>query len=250
MTFQDERTEQEKAATTGFIVCYSDFGDYRTKIARPIKEENEYDVISEVMKGRSDLKRVDYAFGKETPEGRIYKPRLKEGERVYIHNFNSFLPHGGHCAHVGGRVSYAPMRGKIKESTELAHGVTVVVTEKERGLLLGEWRVSELLPVRLHARDNLWQAWVLGGAMMEQALRLLGIVVTSEYDKIVQEITIPNTSPYYDKALRLWREIYEAKREAEGAPSLAYVHARVLSNRNTEHTYMKALRLWHQFITD
>jgi len=174
MMFEDERTEQEKAATTGFIVCYSGFGN--THVIRPIKEDGEVDVIMDVMRKRDDLKRVRYARGKETKEGLTYRPRLQEGQRAYIHNFNSFLPHAGHCAHVGARVSYYPMRGNIEHATELAHGVTDVVTSTARGLLLGEWRVSELLPIQdLHGRDEQWQAWVMGDDNIREALDFFGI---------------------------------------------------------------------------
>ena len=163
--FQDERTEAEKLATWGFVVCTS-AGFHPTErvlIARPLKEADELDVISEVMRKRSDLKRVRYSGGKETKEGRIYKPTLTEGERIYIHGFNSFLPQRPYCLHVGGRISHYPIRGNILSSIELAQGITDLTTEKCRALHLEEWRVSELLPdTNLHERDEYWQAFVIG----------------------------------------------------------------------------------------
>ena len=165
ITFQDERTEAEKLATQAFIVCSAAgfTSDQRTLIARPLKEEREFDVIGEVMKARSDLKRVRYSIGKETKTGKTYKPTLKDGERVYIHNFNSFLPQRPYCLHKGGRISHYPIRGNILSSIELAHGVTDLTTDKCRTLHLEEWRVSELLPdTNLHERDEFWQAFVIG----------------------------------------------------------------------------------------
>lgn len=245
MDFKDERTEAEKRATTGFIVAFSDFGE--THVIRPVKEDGEVDIIMAAMKERNDLKRVRYVAGKADKDGTLtYRPRLKAEQRAYIHTFNSFLPKAGVGGYVGEYVSYYPMRGKIVESNELTHGVTVVTTVKARGLLLNEWRVSEMLPVQLHQRDNDWRAWVIGEAMIEQTLRILGVVVTSELEKIICEITIPNTSEYYDEALRLWREIAEDK--TEGKPSLAYINAKVLSCRDTEDAYMKALRGWHSYV--
>ncbi|MXV76037.1 hypothetical protein F4Z99_17405 [Candidatus Poribacteria bacterium] len=253
--FQDERTEQEKLATTGFITYYSDFGGLRTKGARPIKEVDEYEVISEVMKNRDDLKRVDYAYGKATEEGRIYKPRVKDRQRVFIHNFNSFLPPPATSGLIEDWVTFSPMRGTVEASTELSHGVRVVTTScawdksTRKALLLNEWRVSDLLPHQdLHIRHNpSWQAWVVDEGKIQQALDLLSIVVTSELDKIIQEITIPNTSEYHPEALRLWREIAENRTDKD--LSLAYINAKVLGQRNTEHTYMKSLRGWHELIT-
>ena len=163
--FQDERTEAEKLATWGFIACTSAgfTSNQRVLIARPLKEANEYEVISEVMRQRSDLKRVRYVSGRETKAGQVYKPTLKEGERVYIHNFNAFLPQRPYCLHVGGRISHASIRGNILSATELAQGITDLTTEKCRALHLEEWRVSELLPDKdMHERDEYWQAFVIG----------------------------------------------------------------------------------------
>ena len=112
--FQDERTEQEKLATWGFIVCSSQgfHQNQRVLVARPLKEERELDVIGEVMRKRSDLKRVRYSAGNGTKEGRTYKPRnMRDGDRVYIHNFNSFLPQRPTCLHVGGRISHYSYSG-------------------------------------------------------------------------------------------------------------------------------------------
>ena len=175
---QDERNEREKAATWGFIVCTSDFGNYRTHIARPVKEKGESDVIMDVMQKRDDLKRVRYVNGKQTKEGLTYRPQLRDNERVYIHNFNSFLPQKG-CVHVGARVSYYPIRGDIEVSKELKHGVTEVITGGDRGgraLALDEWIVSELLPNKdLHQRDDQWRAWVIGDDYIRRVLDLLNI---------------------------------------------------------------------------
>ena len=174
---QDERNEREKTATWGFIVCTSDFGDYRTHIARPVKEENESRVIMDVMQKRDDLKRVRHVRGTETKEGLTYRPRLGEDERVYIHNFNSFLPQK-ECVHVGARVSYYPIRGNIEVSKELKHGVTEVVIGGDRGgraLALDEWIVSELLPKKLHQRDDQWRAWIIGDDYIREACELLEI---------------------------------------------------------------------------
>lgn len=175
---QDERNEREKLATWGFIVCTSNFGDYRTHVARPVKEKGESDVIMDVMRKRDDLKRVRYVGGTETKEGLTYRPRLGDNERVYIHNFNSFLPQK-ECVHVGARVSYYPIRGNIEVSNELKHGVTEVVIGGDRGgraLALDEWIVSELLPNKdLHQRDDQWRAWVIGDDYIRRVLHLLNI---------------------------------------------------------------------------
>lgn len=175
---QDERTEREKAATWGFIVCTSDFGDYRTHIARPLKEENESRVIMDVMRKRDDFKRVRHVRGRETKEGLTYRPRLGANERVYIHNFNSFLPQK-ECVHVGPRVSYYPIRGDIEVSKELRHGVTEVVIGGDSGgraLALDEWIVSELLPNKdLHQRDDQWRAWVIGEDYIRRVLDVLDL---------------------------------------------------------------------------
>ena len=165
ITFQDERTDAEKLATHAFIVCSSAgfTSEERTLVARPLKEDREFDVIGQVMKDRYDLKRVRYVSGKETKEGKTYKPRLKDGERVYIHNFASFLPERPYCLHVGGRISHYPIRGNILSAIEIAQGITDITTEKCRALHLEEWRVSELLPDKtLHERDEYWQAYVIG----------------------------------------------------------------------------------------
>jgi len=173
---QDERNEREKRATWGFVVCTADFGDYRTYVARPVKEKGEADVIMNVMQNRDDLKRVRYVCGTETKEGLTYRPRLRENERVYIHNFNSFLPQK-ECVHVGARVSYYPIRGNIEVSKELKHGVTEVVIGGDRGgraLALDEWIISELLPNKdLHQRDDQWRAWVIGDDYIHRVLDLL-----------------------------------------------------------------------------
>ncbi len=180
MTFYeliDDRTDAEKQATWGFIVGNSDWGDSRLYVVRPVKEENESQVIRDVMQTeRSDLKRVRYVSGRRTKDGLVYKPKLRQNERVHIYNFATFLPKGAGCVHVGGRVSHYPIRGNILASTELAQGVTDVLTQGGRALLLEEFRVSELLPEkRLHERDAYWRAWVIGEANINAVLKRLNI---------------------------------------------------------------------------
>ena len=175
MTYRiiDERTDAEKQATCGFIVANDDWGDSRFFIVRPVKEHEEANRIMDVMKTeRSDLKRVRYVCGTKTKDGLMYKPRIGENDRVHIYNFATFLPKGAGCVHVGSHVSHQPIRGKIVSSDLLEMGVTDVVTEKGRGLLLDERRVSGLLPEQeLHERDAYWQAWVIGDDKIREVLR-------------------------------------------------------------------------------
>lgn len=173
----DERTNAEKQATWGFIVGNSDWGDSRLYVVRPVKEENESQVIMDVMRTeRSDLKRVRYVSGTGTKSGLMYKPKLRAKDRVHIYNFATFLPKGAGCVHVGGRVSHYPICGNILSSAELAQGVTDVLTEKDRALLLEEFRVSELLPDKdLHERDAYWRAWIIGADNINAVLKRLNI---------------------------------------------------------------------------
>lgn len=171
----DERTEQEKAATWGFIVGNSDWGDERLFVVRPVKEREEAYVIMDVMKERSDLKQVRYVGGKQTKSGLTYCPRLGEKDRVHIYNYATFLPNTGGCVHVGARVSLREIRGNIESSIELSEGVTEGVTGG-CALLLDEWRVSELLPEKdKHVRDEHWRAWVLGDDNIREVLKMLKV---------------------------------------------------------------------------
>lgn len=173
LDFTDERTPEEKLATWGFIVATSGYNDWTTTVVRPVKEPNEYEKISEVFEDRSDLKRVRYSAGTDTKEGKIYKPRSSK-HRIYIHNFNSFLPQRN-FPHLNSYVSYYPIRGKVIVSDELAHGVTFIRTTANRALHLCEWNVSALLPLKLHERDQQWNAWILDSHHISQALQKLNI---------------------------------------------------------------------------
>lgn len=173
----DERTDAEKQATWGFVVANSNWDDSRLFVVRPVKEREEAYKVMEVMKTeRSDLKRVRFVSGTETKSGLMYKPKLRAKDRVHIYNFATFLPKGAGCVHVGSRVSHYPIRGNILSSAELAQGVMDVLTEKDRALLLEEFRVSELLPEKeLHERDEYWRAWVIGEDNINAVLKRLNI---------------------------------------------------------------------------
>lgn len=160
---KDDRTPEEKQATRGFLVATDSAlsgwgGCNRSIVARPIVEDGELEVIQRVFEDRSEFKRVRFVLGKETPEGRIYKPRLQDGDRLHIYDTLDFLPREGGSLHVGGYCTF----GEIQSITPVTEDVLCISTPSDAGFRISQRVVRLMLPEKYHFRDNRWQAWING----------------------------------------------------------------------------------------
>ena len=164
---QDDRTPEEKAATWGFVVAtdsfLSNWGSGNPKVcdrsivARPILEEGELEVIERVFESRDEFKRVRYSLGKETAEGRVYRPRLQGNDLLHIYSTLDFLPYSG-SLNVGGHCTF----GEIQSITPVTEDVVCVSTPSDAGFMISQKVVRLMLPEKYHFRDRNWRAWING----------------------------------------------------------------------------------------
>lgn len=83
----DRRTDEDKAATIGFIVATDKFmsgwggAPRRSLFAVPVRNREEIDIVEENMRRRREMKRVRFVSAD-------WRPRLQQGDHLSIATFD------------------------------------------------------------------------------------------------------------------------------------------------------------------